>query len=539
MGSYITTAAGREIWEEFADQPNQDVVIVGASEDDDATMVYKGIMDRIAPPEQVKVLKGGWVAVLASEAAPSLVSGDDGSAASTTSSGSTRLSPFTGPIPTFNIAPPPIPESGSNPQMLSQKQSMPSLRAGIKRSNMPSLSVQVDPRRPGQISQAPRSASPSTGGRFPNLHLDIAAAKGAGSSLAPKSPGRSPIRGSFQQACLEQSKLPPSPSSFADITLPTPGPVWPQQSTSPFAGPSRTGPARNSVAPFIVSTILPSFLYLGPEITSKEEIEELKSMGIRRILNVATECEDNQGLGLAKEFEKYHKIPMRDIVEETGVNKYMHEACDFLSKSLVVHNDTKRRRADSLDDARLHSAPVYVHCKAGKSRSVTVVLAYLIHANAWTLKTAYAYVGERRKGISPNIGFVTELMQFEETELGLKQSGGVNGDIPQPEDNDVNSSNDGGKAKNEPSPRKQKAKYSRESLPPTWAIGSASLGNSTAPRLLVNNNDVSPTEGGPRRGSHAQVEMVERGKDRKVTDEREVRKDGHWVQQRRYVSVTS
>jgi hypothetical protein len=90
------------------------------------------------------------------------------------------------------------------------------------------------------------------------------------------------------------------------------------------------------VAPFIVSTILPSFLYLGPEINSKEEIEELKKMGVKRILNVAMECEDNQGLGLVKEFDKYHKIPMRDIVEETGVNKYMREACDFLSESLVI-----------------------------------------------------------------------------------------------------------------------------------------------------------------------------------------------------------
>lgn len=77
-----------------------------------------------------------------------------------------------------------------------------------------------------------------------------------------------------------------------------------------------------------------------------------------------------------------------------------------------------------VDDARLHSASTYVHCKAGKSRSVTVVLGYLIHANAWTLKTSYAYVAEKRRGISPNIGFVAELMQFEESELGLKATSG-------------------------------------------------------------------------------------------------------------------
>ncbi len=77
----------------------------------------------------------------------------------------------------------------------------------------------------------------------------------------------------------------------------------------------------------------------------------------------------------------------------------------------------------AIDDARLHSSPTYVHCKAGKSRSVTAVMAYLIHANHWTLSRAYSFVLERRKGISPNIGFVSELMSFEEEELGGKSVG--------------------------------------------------------------------------------------------------------------------
>lgn len=50
-------------------------------------------------------------------------------------------------------------------------------------------------------------------------------------------------------------------------------------------------------------------------------------------------------------------------------------------------------------------------------------MAYLIHANHWTLSRAYAFVLERRKGISPNIGFVSELMNFEERELGGKSVG--------------------------------------------------------------------------------------------------------------------
>jgi protein-tyrosine phosphatase len=63
----------------------------------------------------------------------------------------------------------------------------------------------------------------------------------------------------------------------------------------------------------------------------------------------------------------------------------------------------------STDDARLHSKPVYVHCRAGKSRSVTLILAYLIKTHRWPLKKAYDFVLDKRKGISPNLGFMAEV----------------------------------------------------------------------------------------------------------------------------------
>ncbi|KAJ6553960.1 hypothetical protein DFH09DRAFT_1166325 [Mycena vulgaris] len=156
---------------------------------------------------------------------------------------------------------------------------------------------------------------------------------------------------------------------------------------------------------FAISTILPNFLFLGPELTTPAHVAELQGLGVRRILNIAAECDDDHGLHLRTVFEKYIKIPMRDTVEEENIARGVREVCEIL------------------DDARLHSAATYVHCKAGKSRSVTAVMAYLIHANHWTLSRAYAFVLERRKGISPNIGFVSELMTFEEEELGGKSVG--------------------------------------------------------------------------------------------------------------------
>ncbi|KAF8172813.1 hypothetical protein K438DRAFT_1728767 [Mycena galopus ATCC 62051] len=157
---------------------------------------------------------------------------------------------------------------------------------------------------------------------------------------------------------------------------------------------------------FAISTILPHFLFLGPELSLPEHVTELQALGVKRILNIAIECDaDDHGLRLREQFERYSKIPMRDTVEEENISRGVREVCEIL------------------DDARLHSAATYVHCKAGKSRSVTAVMAYLIHANHWTLSRAYAFVLERRKGISPNIGFVSELMTFEEEELGGKSVG--------------------------------------------------------------------------------------------------------------------
>lgn len=174
-----------------------------------------------------------------------------------------------------------------------------------------------------------------------------------------------------------------------------------------------------------------------------------------------------------------------------------------------------------VDDARLHSAPTYVHCKAGKSRSVTVVLAYLIHANAWTLKTSYAYVAERRKGISPNIGFVAELMQFEEAELGLKQSGGVHGESQRgtddEEEREVEEESQSQKkkgTKSRPGPR-----HMRESLPPAWA---ASLDSGMA----------APPGRVPLHGEEDVKEVPEERR-KGMGDDREVRKNGQWVHHRR------
>lgn len=131
------------------------------------------------------------------------------------------------------------------------------------------------------------------------------------------------------------------PEGFADAQghhpppLPSPRFANPSASHFPLGGPDSSflSPPPSSEAPetpesFIVSTILPNFLYLGPEISAPEHAAELHALGVKRVLNMAIECEDEDGL--ARGFEKYHRIPMRDTVEEENIKKGVREVCQFL-----------------------------------------------------------------------------------------------------------------------------------------------------------------------------------------------------------------
>jgi hypothetical protein len=87
---------------------------------------------------------------------------------------------------------------------------------------------------------------------------------------------------------------------------------------------------------FTASTILPNFLFLGPELTTEDHVQELLALGVKRILNIAAECDDDQGLRLRKRFDSYTKIPMRDFVEEENVRKGIRSVCDILGERTLA-----------------------------------------------------------------------------------------------------------------------------------------------------------------------------------------------------------
>ena len=136
------------------------------------------------------------------------------------------------------------------------------------------------------------------------------------------------------------------------------------------------------------SEILPH-LYLSCRKGASNR-QGLEMNNISRILNVTTEASEYQHLdGFI-----YHQIAVEDI-HEVNMLECLPRAFAFI------------------EEAKASNEKVLVHCHAGMSRSVTVVLAYLMKFQGFTLNNAYDYVKQKKSNISPNFSFMEQLVQFE------------------------------------------------------------------------------------------------------------------------------
>ncbi len=66
-----------------------------------------------------------------------------------------------------------------------------------------------------------------------------------------------------------------------------------------------------------------------------------------------------------------------------------------------------------IDEALASGKAVLVHCLGGKSRSVSVVIAYLMFSKKMSFEDAFVLVKKARRVASPNPGFISQLKAFE------------------------------------------------------------------------------------------------------------------------------
>lgn len=138
-----------------------------------------------------------------------------------------------------------------------------------------------------------------------------------------------------------------------------------------------------------ISKITPN-IYLTDNINSRDYVK-LQRMGVQQILTVGIDLEPH-----ATDIFRTYKVDVSDV-ENENIGMYFNATNDFINKGITL-----------------------VHCRAGISRSASIVIAYLMKIRKWSLNRAMSYVKSRRRIIKPNPGFLLQLKSYESTLLKKK-----------------------------------------------------------------------------------------------------------------------
>eukprot|EP00898_Chlorokybus_atmophyticus_P001729 jgi/Chlat1/2557/Chrsp175S02440 len=128
-------------------------------------------------------------------------------------------------------------------------------------------------------------------------------------------------------------------------------------------------------------------LYLG-SVGAARNATALKKLNVTHVLTVMVEAQV-QLPGL-----KYMTISVLDAITEP-ISDHFDRACEFIEEGRSKGN-------------------VFIHCFAGRSRSVAIVTAYLIKHERMTLKDALTTVRKVRHTAQPNPSFMLQLEDYEQ-----------------------------------------------------------------------------------------------------------------------------
>ncbi|CAM8932902.1 unnamed protein product [Rhodiola kirilowii] len=166
--------------------------------------------------------------------------------------------------------------------------------------------------------------------------------------------------------------------------------------------------ARNTLKPLRddVPNCIQQGLYLG-SIGAAINRTLLKELNVTHVLTVTSSVPPQ----FPQDFV-YKVIEVADKAD-TNLEQYFDECIDFI------------------DEAKRQGGGVLVHCIMGKSRSATIVAAYLMKKHKMSSADALQYVKNKRPLIKPNRGFVSQLqileLSLELQEKAAKAAAAANG----------------------------------------------------------------------------------------------------------------
>lgn len=145
-----------------------------------------------------------------------------------------------------------------------------------------------------------------------------------------------------------------------------------------------------------MSSILPNKLYLTSDIGARNLIE-INKIGITHIINVSDTLQNY--------FE--------DVLDTQNNPKFKYLKISVPDSFKIIITDYFHLAFTFIDNAIANGGKVLVHCFAGKSRSASIVIGYIMKTLKINFEDALDYVAKKRNCIEPNFGFCRQLIQFQ------------------------------------------------------------------------------------------------------------------------------
>ena len=128
-------------------------------------------------------------------------------------------------------------------------------------------------------------------------------------------------------------------------------------------------------------TVLEPTLILGA-VPFRSDVKQLVDLGVRGVVNTCSE------------FPGHH-----DLYERAGIEQFWMPTVDFTPPQL----EDVRAAVNFIERKTEAGEAVYVHCKAGRARSATVVVCYLMKKYGWSAAEAQDWVQDRRPQILKSV----------------------------------------------------------------------------------------------------------------------------------------